>query len=163
MQRLKQVLQEDTVYAYLQPNARAELKEARGLMKAVEILDKPLHLHSDGSLWLTPWLGTSAYRALSLMLSSRLGDALVTGRFIHSVQVDCSLEHFHKRMAETVTAEELMEKLPRNTLAYYGNHDKFNRFVPKDLLKKGFVYDSLDVEEAQEWLLELQKFFIEES
>lgn len=163
MQRVKQILQENTIYAYLQDSAKTVLKEARGLMQAVEILDKPLHLHSDGSLWLMPWLGTPAYHALNLMLSIRLGDALVTGRFIHSLQVSCSLEHFQKGMAEPVSAEELMKKLPRNTLAYYGNRDKFNRFVPKDLLKKGFVYDGLDVKEAQEWLLELQKFIAKES
>ena len=69
VERMRQVLLEDTEYPYLQPQALARLREARTVARNTGMLEKPL-VHLGGYTWaFFPWLGTRSFRTLRRYLS----------------------------------------------------------------------------------------------
>ncbi len=64
LERMKQVLEEDTVYPYLKRNARQRLEVVRNLARNTGMLEHSL-VHLGGMTWcLFPWLGTRSFRTL---------------------------------------------------------------------------------------------------
>lgn len=64
LERMKQVLCEDTIYPYLKPNAVSRLNAARNVARNTGITKHSL-IHLGGYSWcLFPWLGTRSFRTL---------------------------------------------------------------------------------------------------
>ncbi len=64
LERMKRILEEDTVYPYLKPNARHRLEVVRALAKNTGLTKRSI-LPLGGYTWcFFPWLGTRSFRTL---------------------------------------------------------------------------------------------------
>ena len=109
-------------------------------------------------MWaLFPWLGTYAFLALERPIKLRLPPELgIKG-------VDVSRPYFIQ-MRMRATEDEFLDALRRAfeedfdplELVYPGEvpvFDKYDEYVPDELVRKGFAYGVLDVEGARERVL----------
>ncbi len=153
LERMKQVLSEDTVYPYLQGNAVARLEKARRVARNTGMTERSL-IYLGGYTWcLFPWLGTRSFRTLRRMVG-RIAPALgISGMEYEG----CNYLMF--RM-ERGTEKELLESLLRT---YADGHilpielvnpkelpifEKYDEYVPGDLLRHAYSVDRLNMDEA---------------
>ena len=153
LERMKDVLRENVVYPYLMKNAVARLDEARHTAKNSNMTEEPL-ICLGGDMWcLFPWLGTYAFLALErfikLKCAPHLGiTALDSSRpYFIQFKMKATREDFFNVLSD-------MEKQPLNPmeLIYKGEiplFEKYDEFLPEELVKKGFAYGILGIEEMK--------------
>ena len=149
LERMARVLAEDDVYPYLMPNARARLAQARDTARAAGMLRAPL-INIGGDSWaLFPWLGSYAFLALERFLKVRcaaqLGlKGLASSRpYFLQFRMQADAQRFVDVLAEQATLP-----LDPMELVYPGEvpvFDKYDEYVPDELVRKGFAYGVLDV------------------
>jgi ATP-dependent Lhr-like helicase len=150
LERMRQVLRENTVYPYLKENARARLSQARHVARNAHVDVQPLICLGGTSWCLFPWLGTYAFLALERFLKVKCADELgLKG-------LDSSRPYFMqftmRANAETffsVVKRHAEEPLDPMDLVYPDEvpyFDKYDEYVPAELIRKGFAYGVLDVE-----------------
>ena len=149
LERMRDALSEDKSYPYLMKNAVARLGEARSAARLSGITNEPL-INLGGDMWcLFPWLGSYAFlateRFLKLKCAEKLGiSALDSARpYFIKFKMKATKEEFFKVLAET--AKQPLEPLE---LVYPGEvplFEKYDEFVPSELIKKGFAYGILDI------------------
>ncbi|MFO5493456.1 MAG: DEAD/DEAH box helicase, partial [Cuspidothrix sp.] len=76
IQRMRQVLLEDTNYPYLQKNAQQRLSQVRELVKKSKLAQNNILLLENGKCCIFPWMGTVAYRTLERLLNSFCRESL---------------------------------------------------------------------------------------
>lgn len=163
LERMCDVLSEDKSYPYLMKNAVARLGEARGAARLSGITHEPL-INLGGDMWcLFPWLGTYAFlaieRFLKLKCAEKLGlSALDSARpYFIEFKMKATKEEFFKVLAETAR-----QPLDSMELVYPGEvplFEKYDEFVPPELIKKGFAYGILDIRGMKERILGWDKEF----
>jgi ATP-dependent helicase Lhr and Lhr-like helicase len=152
LQRMRQILQESTQYSYLQEGAKQRLHSARELARSTGLLNS-LILPIDADVCcIFPWAGTTAFRTLERFLRFYCKEALglksikarspyfLTVR-MGKCQLD-SLEYEIRSLAERrLNPDDLLdpEEIP--------NLQKYDPFIPPDLLRKSFVTDYLNLQE----------------
>lgn len=153
LEKMKSVLNEETVYPYLMKNAAARLLQARHSARASELTKYPL-LNLGGDMWcLFPWLGTYAFlameRFIKLKCAPLLGiSALDSSRpYFIQFKMKAKSEDFFMVLKD-------MEKQPLDPmeLIYKGEvpvFEKYDEFLPDELVKKGFAYGILGIEEMK--------------
>ena len=149
LERMRDALGEDKSYPYLMKNAVARLGEARSAARLSGITHEPL-INLGGDMWcLFPWLGSYAFlameRFLKLKCAEKLGlSALDSARpYFIEFKMKATREEFFRVLAET--AKQPLEPLE---LVYPGEvplFEKYDEFVPPELIKKGFAYGILDI------------------
>ena len=150
LERMKEVLTEDKVYPYLMRHARCRLSDARETFKKSLAVNSPL-VHLGGNMWaLFPWLGTYAFIALERFLkircASKLGlKGLAPSRpYFMQFTMKADPETFYK-----VVSEEAGKGIDPMELVYPKENpvfEKYDEFIPIDLVRKGFALGILDVE-----------------
>lgn len=159
LERMRQVLAESAAYPYVMGNAQARLHQARATAHASGMLERPL-VNLGGNMWgLFPWLGSYAFLALERFLKRICADEL------HLKGLDSSRPYFLQFRMDA-SEEEFWEVLGRHVavgfspmeLLYDGEvpvFEKYDTFVPDELIRKGFAYGVLDVpgmvERVCEW------------
>ena len=151
------MLKEHRDYPYLRDNARARLLHARSVASNAGITRAPL-VNLGGDTWaLFPWLGTYAFLALERVIKLRLP----AGLGIKGVDV-CRPYYIQFRMR--ADGDELIEAL-QGAVAQefdplelvYPNEvpvfDKYDEYLPEELVRKGFAHGVLDVEGMRERVL----------
>lgn len=150
LERMRGVLNENASYPYLMKNAVARLSQARHTASVSALTKQPL-VCLGGDMWcLFPWLGSYAFLALERFLKLKCADQLgITG-------IDTTRPYFmqFKMKADEnaffkVLAEKEKEPLDPMELVYPGEvplFEKYDEFVPEELVKKGFAYGVLDIE-----------------
>lgn len=150
LEHMKRVLQEDTVYPYLRRNARFRLAQARHVCRNAHITDQPLINVGGRTYCLFPWLGTYAFLALERFLkikcAERLGLKGLDSSRPYFLQFTMKVDgyEFFK-----IVKEEAAKPLDPIDLLYPGEvpyFDKYDEFVPEELIRKGFVLGVLDVD-----------------
>ena len=150
LERMRSVLQETRDYPYLRTNARARLAQARHVASLTHLASEPLVCLGGTSWCLLPWLGSYAFLALERFLKIRCADKLgLKG-------LDSSRPYFMQftmsadaRTFYRVVKEEAVRPLDPMELVYPGEvprFDKYDGFVPDELVRKGFAHGVLDVE-----------------
>ena len=159
LERMRKVLREARDYPYLRDNARARLHQARRVAISAHLTDQPL-VCLGGKVWcLLPWLGTYAFLALERFLKIRcaaqLGlKGLDTARpfFMQFTMKADEATFFEVLREEAAKPLDPMELLYPGETPYF---DKYDDFVPDELVRKGFAYGVLDVEgmlaRVREW------------
>lgn len=150
LERMAHILAEDVIYPYLMDNARARLAQARRTAGASGMLNAPL-INIGGDSWaLFPWLGSYAFLALERFLKLRCSEELgLKG-------LDSSRPYFlqfrMKADAQTfvdVLAKQALRLLDPLELLYPKEvpvFEKYDAYVPVELVRKGFAYGILDTE-----------------
>ena len=151
--RMKQVLSEEKRYPYLMKNAVARLARARSSAQNSGITSQPL-ICLGGNMWcLFPWLGTYAFFAMERFLKLRCGDRLglrgmdSSRPYYIQFTMKVSPEEFFNILAEE--AEIPFDPLE---LVYPGEvpvFEKYDEYLPEELVKKGFAYGILGIDEMK--------------
>ncbi|MBR3316519.1 MAG: DEAD/DEAH box helicase [Atopobiaceae bacterium] len=157
LERMREVLLEQRDYPYLRPNARARLAHARTVAMNAGIGRHPL-VNLGGDMWaLFPWLGTYAFLALERLIKLRLPASLgikgvdVSRPYFIQFRMRADAEEFTDAL-QTAAAEEF-DPLELVYKAEVPVFDKYDEFVPEELVRKGFAYGVLDVEGMRERVL----------
>lgn len=153
LERMRRVLQEDRLYPYLMKNAVARLEQARRTALNSGVVRDPL-ICLGGDMWcLFPWLGTYAFLALERFLKLRCGEQLgLSG-------LDSSRPYFiqfkmkaDRRTFFHVVSEAEKQPLDPMELVYPNEvplFEKYDEFLPEELVKKGFAYGILGIDEMK--------------
>lgn len=150
LERMKQVLEEDKAYPYLLKNAAARLEQARHIARNSRLTENPL-ICLGGNMWcFFPWIGTysffAAERILKIKCAERLGiKGLDSYRpYFIRFAMNASKEEFFKVLREEAEAlSDPMELVYPNEVPVF---EKYDQYVPDQLVKKGFAYGILDIE-----------------
>ena len=160
LERMHQVLREKRSYPYLKTNALARLRQARRVAANAHIDSDPLICLGGTSWCLIPWLGTYAFLALERFLkikcAARLGlKGLDASRpyFMQFTMKADAAAFYQVLREEAAKSIDPMELLYPNEVPYF---DKYDEFVPPELIRKGFAYGVLDVkgmlDRVREWV-----------
>ena len=150
LQRMYQVLNEDKQYPYLMRHAVCRLGSVRASFNASGLKDRPL-IHLGGKMWaLFPWLGSYAFLALERFLKTRCAGRLglkgLNTRRPYYMQFTMTAD---EDLFYSVTAEEARREIDPMELVYPGEvpvFEKYDEYVPPELIRKGFAYGVLDIE-----------------
>ena len=155
--RMRRVLQEDRQYPYLMKNAVARLEQARFTAAHSGAADKTL-INLGGNMWcLLPWVGTYTFltmeRFLKIKCADRLGlRSLDSARpFFIQFTMKADEATFFR-----VLAEEIRKPIDPMELVYPKElplFDKYDEYLPEELVKKGFALGVLDVDGLREKVL----------
>jgi len=155
--RMRRVLQEDRQYPYLMKNAVARLEQARFTATHSGAADKTL-INLGGNMWcLLPWVGTYTFltmeRFLKIKCADRLGlRGLDSARpFFIQFTMKADEATFFR-----VLAEEIRKPIDPMELVYPKElplFDKYDEYLPEELVKKGFALGVLDVDGLREKIL----------
>ncbi len=150
LERMRRVLLEDTVYGYLQPNAVKRLSEARQLTRSTGLSNGRIFPLGGISYCVLPWLGSIECQTLARCL-----EALATDSF-HVTKIAGIPPYYLTMRLVKGDAQELhqaigaLAKEPIEPLDLIGTDEapppnKYDEFIPQDLLRKAFAADYLDV------------------
>lgn len=159
LERMRQVLREDTQYPYLMAHAAARLQQARHAARSSGITEHTL-ICLGGDMWcLFPWMGTYAFLALERFLKVRCAGSLklsglsASRPYFIQFKMQADRETFFR-----VLQEEARRPLDPMELVYPKElplFEKYDEFLPESLVRKGFAYGVLAVEEMkaciQQW------------
>ena len=155
--RMRRVLQEDRQYPYLMKNAVARLEQARFTAAHSGAADKTL-INLGGNMWcLLPWVGTYTFLTMERFLKIKCADRLGL-RNLDSAR-PFFIQFTMKADEETlfrVLAEEIRKPIDPMELVYPKElplFDKYDEYLPKELVKKGFALGVLDVDGLREKIL----------
>lgn len=160
LQRMRRVLAEDTVYPYLKPNAAHRLEVARHLAANTGMLERSL-IHLGGYSWcLFPWLGTRSFRTLRRFIAGNSAPFKLSG-------LDFEGCYYMTFRMERGSARELIEHLCDRAGDRIDCHalvsggelpilDKYDEYIPGELLRKAYAVDRLCGEEPAARLAEIR-------
>ncbi|MBN8561189.1 MAG: DEAD/DEAH box helicase [Leptolyngbya sp. UWPOB_LEPTO1] len=152
LRRMRKVLQETTMYPYLQPGAKRRLQEARELAQYKGFLHQPIQLIEEDVCCILPWMGTIPFRTLERFLRFYAKDALglksIKGRSPYFLIVrlgKCKLETLDHEIRSLANRRlEANMLLPDDEIPKL---QKFDPYIPSELLRKSFMSDYLDLKE----------------
>ncbi len=162
-ERMKQVLLEDTVYPYLGENAIYRLTKARQTARNTGMLEHSI-VHLGGYNWcIFPWLGTRSFRTLKRMLSSVAGEfAISSVESGGSNYISFHMERGNARILADRLARMVESNISAQSLVSPKEmplFEKYDEFIPAELLRHSFAADMLDVQEASKRILEINSEF----
>ena len=157
LQRMRQVLKEDKQYPYLMQNAVVRLEQARYTAEHSGAADTPL-INLGGNMWcLLPWLGTYPFLAMERFLKIKCGDRLGLKNFDSArpyymqFTMKVSEEDFYR-----IVREEIQKPIAPLELVYPKElplFDKYDEYLPEELVRKGFACGVLDLEGMKQAIL----------
>ncbi len=159
LERMRRVLCEEKSYPYLMKNAVTRLATARTSARNSDLVHKPLVCLGGNMYCLFPWLGTYAFLALERFLKIRCGKRLgLKGLdpsrpyFIQFVMTVSEREFW------TILREELAQPIDPMSLVYPREvpiFDKYDEYLPEELVKKGFACGVLGIDEMKEKMMKM--------
>lgn len=155
LQRMRGVLIENTDYPYLQPQAKERLNTVRNLVRIAQLDRKHIISLEDNTCCIFPWMGTVAYRTLERFLNFFVRYSLDI-RSIGGVSPYFLLVKLGKNSVEELMNEVI--SFCKQDLTVYDlvsseeapKLQKYDEFIPNNLRRKAFAYDSLNVMELRE-------------
>ena len=162
LKRMRKVLSEDTVYPYLKPNAQKRLEQARRVARNTGMIERSM-VHLGGYSWcLFPWLGTRAFRAMRKLIGLHARDFGISGleyegcyfitfKMSHGDGYELLQALGDIAHADQISAEALVSSSEVPVF------EKYDDYVPVDLLRHAYAVDKLDLKEALSRIKELQE------
>lgn len=158
LERMRKVLMEEKSYPYLMKNAVFRLNEARHTGINSNLVNDPL-INLGGNMWaLFPWLGTYSFLAMERFIKIKCAPLLgISGLdssrpYYIQFKMKASKEEFFR-----VMKEEAEKEFDPMDLVYKGEvplFEKYDEFLPVDLVKKGFAYGILGIDEMKKRIKE---------
>lgn len=163
LERMKKVLEEDTVYPYLKPNARKRLEVARALARNTSMLRHSIVRLGAYSYCYFPWLGTRSFRTLRKYITTnaqryKINNTEFEGCYYISFKMECDEHAFIADLAERVKTEGIdCERLVMS--GEIPVFEKYDEYIPSDLLRKAYATDRLRACEAEKRICETAEEF----
>ena len=153
LERMYTVLQEQKGYPYLMRHAVCRLREARETFQRAGMENHPL-ISLGGHMWaLFPWLGSYAFLALERFLKIRCAGLLglkgmnPSRPYYLQFTMKASEEEFYRVVTEEAEKEwDPMELVYPKEVPVF---EKYDEYVPEELVRKGFALGVLDVEDMK--------------
>ena len=160
LERMKSVLGEDTVYAYLGDNAKKRLEIARALAKNTGMLTHSL-VHLGGMTWcMFPWLGTRSFRTIRKFLakhSTRFGISGIEFEGCYYIKFRMergSGEELARFLAEALIDNDI-DALSLVGVSELPTFEKYDEYVPGELLRYAYSLDRLNPAEAKKRIFDI--------
>ena len=162
LERMYGVLDEEKNYPYLMRHGVCRLSDARDSFHKSGMKERPL-VHLGGNMWaLFPWLGSFSFLALERFLKIRCGKRLglkglnPSRPYYLQLTMKVSEKEFYRIMAEEAAKDfdpiELV--YPKEVPVF----EKYDEYVPAELVRKGFALGVLDVEGMKGKVLGWRKY-----
>ena len=151
--RMRKVLSEDTMYPYLMKNARARLTQVRDTCNIAGLPQKQL-INLGGKMWcLFPWTGSYSFLALERLLRIKCAKRLNLRGFnsarpyFMEFAMDASAEEFFQILGEEAARDfDPLDLLYPKEVPVF---DKYDEYLPDDLVRKEFAQSILDIKEMR--------------
>ena len=157
LERMRRVLREDRQYPYLMKNAVARLEQARFTAAHSGAAEKTLIKLGGNIGCLLPWVGTYTFltmeRFLKIKCADRLGLRNLDSARPFFIQFTMKAD---EAAFFRVLAEEIRKPIDPMELVYPKElplFDKYDEYLPEELVKKGFALGVLDVDGLREKVL----------
>ena len=157
LQRMRRVLAEERSYPFLMKNAVARLEKARFTARHAGTTASTL-VHLGGRMWcLLPWVGTYTFLAMERFLKIRCAEQLGLKNlesarpYYMQFTMQADPDTFFR-----VLSQEIRKPLDPMELVYPKElplFDKYDEYLPEELVKKGFAHGVLDTEELRKTIL----------
>ncbi len=152
LKRMERLLYEHETYPYMRPAALYRLAEVRELVKNAGGL-RPL-MNLGGNMWaLMPWVGTYAFFAVERFLKIKCADELkISGLesarpYYIQFKMKASEAEFWEVTAKNAAVDfDPLELVYPKEVPYF---EKYDEYIPEELVRKGFAYDILGVAEMR--------------
>lgn len=161
LQQMRKILAEERQYPYLMKNAAARLSETRAMAQAAGLPDKQLINLGAKTYCLFPWTGSYAFLALERFLrlkcASRLGLKNFDSVRPYYIQfsMDVSEGEFYQILAEEAAKDfDPLDLLYPQEVPVF---DKYDEYLPDDLVRKEFAYSVLDLTEMRQAIGEITR------
>lgn len=160
LERMKQVLEEDTVYPYLKKNARKRLDVARRVARNTGMLKKSI-VHLGGYTWcLFPWLGTRSFRTLRKFIAKNGAKFRISGmEYEGCCYMTFKMERGDGReLISYLSKKASTEGIDKSALVAPSEcpvFEKYDDFIPSELLRDAYMADRLRTDEAVKRLAEI--------
>lgn len=161
LQQMRKILAEKRQYPYLMKNAAARLSETRAMAQAAGLPDKQLINLGAKTYCLFPWTGSYAFLALERFLrlkcASRLGLKNFDSVRPYYIQfsMDVSEGEFYQILAEEAAKDfDPLDLLYPKEVPVF---DKYDEYLPDDLVRKEFAYSVLDLTEMRRAIGEITR------
>ena len=152
--RMRQVLLEERNYPYLMKNAVARLEQARFTAQHSGA-GKDRLISLGGKMWcLLPWMGTYPFLTLERVLKIKCADRLGLKKldsarpyymqFTMQADADTFFQVLREELEKPIDPLELV--YPKELPLF----DKYDEYLPEELVKKGFALGVLDLEGLRE-------------
>ncbi|MBQ5834169.1 MAG: DEAD/DEAH box helicase [Clostridia bacterium] len=160
LERMKQVLLEDTVYPYLKPNAQKRLDLARHVARNTGMLQHSL-VHLGGfSYCLFPWLGTRSFRAMRKLIALENRELGINGLeyegcyYLTFKMSQGTPEELIARLSEKLSCGEVNAQslVSGKEIPVF---EKYDDYVPADLLRHAYAVDKINLQEAGKRIFEI--------
>ena len=150
LERMYRVLCEEQQYPYLMRHAVCRLADARETFRKAQMSERPL-VPLGGKMWaLFPWVGSYAFLALERFLKLRCARRLGL-KGLKSSRPYCM--QFTMQVSEdafyAIVREEAEKDFAPLELVYPKEvpvFEKYDEYVPEELVRKGFACGVLDIE-----------------
>ncbi len=161
-ERMRRVLQEDTIYPYLKENAVQRLQNARHVARNTGMLEHSL-IHLGGFNWcLFPWLGTRSFRTCRKYLkkyANELGVSSIEFEGCNYMTFKLDTQDGNEwlsRLADKVRAQGI----DCDALMEHGEipiFEKYDDCIPAELLRRSYATDRLRADEVTTRVSEWEK------
>lgn len=162
LERMYGVLSEDKEYPYLMPHAICRLADARETFRKSLMSQRPL-VPLGGKMWvLFPWLGSYAFLALERFLKLRCGERLglkglqSSRPYYMQFTMQVSEAEFYQIVCEEAAKDfDTLELVYPNEVPVF---EKYDEYVPEELVRKGFAHGVLDMNGMKKRVLSWKKY-----
>ncbi len=161
VERMRRVLEEDTVYPYLKPNAQKRLEVARHVARNTGMLTHSLVSLGGYTYCLFPWLGTRSFRTLRKFIARHAGACKISnlefeGCYYLTFRMERGNDYdLVAHLSEVVESEGI----DCGSLVQSGEtplFEKYDEHIPGDLLRRAYATDRLRADEAERRILEIR-------
>ncbi|MBR5124660.1 MAG: DEAD/DEAH box helicase [Clostridia bacterium] len=154
LKRMRQILEEDTVYPYLKPNAMKRVEVARHVARNTGMLEHSLVSLGGYSWCLFPWLGTRSFRTLRKFIAHnaslcKISNLEFEGCYYLTFRMergnDYDLISHLAGIVETdgIECEALVQS------GEVPIFEKYDEHIPGELLRRAYAADRLRADEAE--------------
>lgn len=152
LQRMRRVLFEDVSYSYLQSGAKARLKIVRQLAKNIGLEQTNFLLIKGKTCYIFPWMGSVAYRTLERLINLYCRDLDIRDisgicPYFIRIKLGTEVKELYNKIANLCQNKIIFQDLVSPKEA--PRIQKYDRFIPDNLLRKAFALDYLDVVELK--------------
>ena len=160
LKRMRRVLEEDTVYPYLKPNAMKRIEVARHVARNTGMLTHSL-VSLGGYTWcLFPWLGTRSFRTLRKFISRnaslcKISNLEFEGCYYMTFRMERGNDY---DLLTHLCGIVETDGIDCASLVQSGEvpiFEKYDEHVPGELLRKAYAADRLRADEAEARLSEM--------
>lgn len=165
--RMRQILEEDTVYPYLKPNAAKRLDAARRLARGTGMLEHSI-VHLGGYSWcIFPWLGTREFRTLRRYLAQNASDYRISGlEYEGCYYLTFKMERANDyELARGLARRVAHEGIDPQSLVAGGECPVFEKYddrIPPSLLRRAYAVDKLSPQLTEQRIIDIFREYSDE-